>query len=130
MKCRSCSVEIEFVKTSKGRNAPVEGPVIRVRRNADGKTTVIDLDGEAVRGDQVPDDGTNDLSGDEVLGRVSHFATCPNANQHRRARSCKAIGVEREEKWCEAAAKRLAQESLFTARAKPAEQVALFGGTK
>jgi DNA modification methylase len=39
----------------------------------------------------------------------------------------RAIGVEREEKWCEAAVRRLAQETLVSARAKPAEQGVMFG---
>lgn len=55
-KCRSCGAEIEFVRLSSGKWNPV-----------DPKRLTIVTDAGLV-----------------VSGRVSHFATCPNADQHRR----------------------------------------------
>ncbi len=54
--CRSCGAEIEWLRTKEGKNTPVDAkPVFIETRN-----------------------------GDPIEGYRSHFATCPNADQHRR----------------------------------------------
>jgi len=73
-RCRSCPAEIEWVLTEQGRRMPID-----VETRADGNLIVT---GEAIdRGRMVPtvryvEAGEGD--------RVSHFATCPNAKEHRR----------------------------------------------
>lgn len=54
-RCRSCSAEIVWLKTSNGRNMPADADTVPA-----GATV---FDGSA--------------------GMVSHFATCPNASKHR-----------------------------------------------
>lgn len=57
MKCRGCGAPMEWVKSTTGRNIPV-----------DPKRVTVVLD-----------------DGQVVTGRVSHFATCPKAGEFRRA---------------------------------------------
>lgn len=54
-RCRSCRSMIIWFRTASGKNMPVDADTVR------------------------PDDDALDLS-----RHVSHFATCPQANQHRR----------------------------------------------
>jgi hypothetical protein len=63
-KCRSCGAYIVWLKTKAGKNMPVD---------ADSLDDV-DLEAEA---------GEMPLF-DPSAGHISHFATCPNADQHRR----------------------------------------------
>lgn len=75
MKQCSCGQNIEFVRLSSGRTAPVE---------ADGYVTVVTDAGETVR------------------GRVAHFTTCPDAGAFRRDRIRQAergAGPEQKPAW-------------------------------
>lgn len=75
--CRSCRAAITWCRTEKGRKMPVDalpapatvhaGFVLRDQTSPDGPLAI-----SATR-DQLP--------GEELY--VSHFATCPNADQHR-----------------------------------------------
>ena len=56
-KCRSCDEYIVWVKTQAGKNMPVDADSF--------------------------DEG-DELVYDAERGHISHFATCPNADQHRR----------------------------------------------
>lgn len=56
-KCKSCGAQIEWVKTkTRGSSMPVDPKYVVVVTN----------------------------EGQIVKGRISHFATCPNADQHRK----------------------------------------------
>jgi hypothetical protein len=57
VRCRSCHAKIIWFKTEAGKNMPVDADTVEA------------------------EDDELDLS-----RHVSHFATCPNANQHRKAR--------------------------------------------
>lgn len=57
--CRSCQAEIVWIKTSSGKPMPCDPKLITV----------------------VTDEGVT------VKGRLSHFATCPNAGQHRKKKT-------------------------------------------
>lgn len=62
-KCKSCKTAILWVITPKGKKIPVDAKKTRVCQ-------LIDISGE--------------LKIEEVHeGHVSHWATCPNAGQHR-----------------------------------------------
>lgn len=63
--CGSCGAPLEWAKTLRGRSIPVDPETVE-----SGNLRVVD--GIAYFG--------SPGSGD----RVSHFATCPNADQHRR----------------------------------------------
>lgn len=81
--CKSCGAAIEWVKTKGNKPMPLDPERVRIRRSAGGNVLVVTDAGEVVRG--VPaEEGSLGL--DEVSGRVSHFATCPAANAHRRGK--------------------------------------------
>ena len=56
-RCKSCNREIVWIKMKSGKAMPVDVPAL----------TVITEDGDTIK------------------AYTSHFATCPNANQHRKA---------------------------------------------
>ena len=64
--CRSCGAEIEWAKTAAGKRIPLDAE------------SVIEGNIELSEGGMVR--VVRNGSGD----RVSHFATCPNAKEHRR----------------------------------------------
>lgn len=74
--CRSCDQKIEWVKLKSGKNHPVDLDYI--------------AHDEARDGDRLVTDGGNiivvDLSNSfpNIKGRISHFATCPQADDWRR----------------------------------------------
>lgn len=56
VECKGCGFQIVWVKTKAGKNMPCDPELVKV----------------------VTEDG------DVVTGRVSHFATCPNADDFRK----------------------------------------------
>ena len=82
VQCRSCGAEIIWIKMASGKNMPVDAKPISYSENlhpsAKGKDilTLVTEHGSIVR-------TVFDPGGDKV-GYTSHFATCPNANQHRK----------------------------------------------
>lgn len=67
--CRSCRAKIIWMKTVNGKNIPVDAP-------QDNDVFIDALDRAAGRA----------LEGDifDSKKHISHFATCPNSNQHRK----------------------------------------------
>ena len=78
-KCRSCGAEIKFIRLkNSGKWNPVD-PIKRTIKKDYGTEVLITDDGEVIRGAFASmEDGANGS------GYISHFATCPNANYHRR----------------------------------------------
>jgi hypothetical protein len=66
--CRSCDAPIDWAFTEKGKRIPLD----RTTTSSMVANIVLDPDGTA----RVVAAGTGE--------RISHFATCPNAGQHRR----------------------------------------------
>ena len=78
-KCRSCGAEIIFIQMKSGKWNPVD-PQIRTIRKDGGKEVLITKSGELIQGTFASvEDGANGS------GYISHFATCPNADQHRKS---------------------------------------------
>ena len=81
-RCASCSAEIVWCRTKTGRRIPVNVDPVLV-----GNITVDDYGGltELIGGSEPPITvhwaSTGSLDGRPRY--VSHFATCPNADQHR-----------------------------------------------
>ena len=75
--CRACGTEIAFIKTVKGKTMPVDVEAIRFSPG-DGPETFVTVDGRVVR-------GARRKNGAET-GFVSHFATCPAADEMRKGR--------------------------------------------
>ena len=92
--CRACGAEISFIKTVKGKTMPVDPeavsftPIESRARTADagvsrtahemGPETFVTLDGRVVRGVR--------RKNGSAAGFVSHFATCPAADEMRKGR--------------------------------------------
>ena len=63
--CKSCKAEIKWIKTPAGKNHPVDAKPVQVWIKNEN--------------DLYPGDSFK-----PVTGYASHFATCPQASQHRR----------------------------------------------
>lgn len=91
-KCRSCQSPILWQVTKAGRAMPLDPAVVEVvpyeaelvdpEVHAQRLENVVVDGGEVVRGWRCPPELRTDLP--RVRGRISHFATCPNASGHRR----------------------------------------------
>lgn len=81
-RCKSCGAEIFWIKMTSGKSMPVDAAPISYSDNlhpsAKGENilTLVTEEGTIVR-------TVFDPAGDRT-GYTSHFATCPNANAHRR----------------------------------------------
>ena len=76
-KCKSCKADIIWIQMNEGKMMPCDPKPISYRLNIHaGKLRLITPDGKVARGDFDP--------GSDKVGYTSHFATCPNANQHRK----------------------------------------------
>ncbi len=63
-KCKSCGADIQWLKTRKGKNIPVNIPPFEDGESAhEAITTAIEFNPDYM---------------------IAHFATCPNANKHRK----------------------------------------------
>lgn len=72
-KCRSCKASIYWGVTKSGANMPVDVKMVK-------EGTRFEMD-ESVNPPHLRTIKNADL---DQPGHASHFATCPNANQHRR----------------------------------------------
>ncbi len=76
-RCKSCGAEIVFIGTASGKQMPVNAKPIKFFADKDkGNELFVTGSGATVKGYRASD-------GDRT-GYISHFATCPNANTHRR----------------------------------------------
>jgi hypothetical protein len=78
--CKSCGAEIVWTRTENGNPMPLDPGEFPVVENPQGAVLAVTDKGKVIHGDRVSDSCESGY----VLGRISHFATCPNANQHRR----------------------------------------------
>lgn len=78
-RCKSCGAEIFWIKTRAGKAMPCDRERVPYWATPGGNKVIITPGGEAVR---------CELEGDPMkvtgCGYISHFATCPQANEHRR----------------------------------------------
>lgn len=77
-RCRSCHAPIRWRVTSAGKRLPVDLGTLHISPSPEGSTVLVTEDGEVVRGHRLehPTPGA-------VAGSLAHFATCPQASQHR-----------------------------------------------
>lgn len=81
--CRSCGAEIRWIKTRNGKNMPVDPEEYYVLEGAVTENrqaiTFVSGDGRIIRGVTVrPENPLGEIC------YISHFATCPYADQHRK----------------------------------------------
>lgn len=82
--CRSCYAEIIWLDTEKGNKMPVNPEVVKIIVASNGNTTIVTSLGKIIKGFRIDTDQVLLFEEVTALGYVSHFATCPNALQHRR----------------------------------------------
>lgn len=75
--CRSCGAAIVFVESKAGKHIPCDPEVVTADECDVGDKLVTEY-GEVIR---VTGNRDDDFG---LYGRISHFATCPNASEHRR----------------------------------------------
>lgn len=80
-KCRACGAEIGFIKTIAGKTVPVDANSLNFLPDPDGKELFVLVDGRTQRGTRV-----NEESNSSLIGFISHFATCPEADKFRKPR--------------------------------------------
>ena len=78
-KCKSCGQRIIFVRMRSGRSMPVNEQLVNYKLEDKGKDKIVTPEGEVVS-------CISGVNADEAngYGYVSHFATCPNAQKHRK----------------------------------------------
>ena len=84
--CKSCGAKIVWIKTQNGRSMPCNAEQVEYQKNYRGSALIVTKDGEVVRGNIVKGGGSALTPIVDGTGYVSHFATCPNADKHRRTR--------------------------------------------
>lgn len=78
--CSSCGASIKWIKTSSGKMMPVNAARVPFRRDPRGGSYVYNMTGELMKGFILQPPVDPDRT---IYGYVSHFATCPYAQQHR-----------------------------------------------
>lgn len=84
--CKSCGAKIVWIKTQNGRSMPCDEEQVEYQKNYRGSALIVTKDGEVVRGNIVKGGGSALVPIVDGIGYVSHFATYPNADKHRRTR--------------------------------------------
>lgn len=75
-KCRGCTQDIKWIKSVKsGKSIPCDPVLIRVTQEQAGNITIVMPDGSVVKRNKVGDEGY-----------ISHFVTCPKAQDFRKVK--------------------------------------------
>ena len=77
-KCKSCGRRVLWIKTAAGKNMPVDPHFVNYRKVHGGKERIVLPNGEVVAGERC------DAQEADGYGYISHFATCPDAEKHRK----------------------------------------------
>lgn len=78
-KCRSCGGKILWIRMKSGKAMPVDDKIVNYRTDPQGKDRIVTPGGDVVA--CVAGVKVDEATG---FGYTSHFATCPNADSHRR----------------------------------------------
>ena len=78
-KCKSCGQRIRFVRMRSGKSMPVNEQLVNYKLEDKGKDKIV-----TPKGDVVSCISGVDVSEADGYGYISHFATCPNAQKHRK----------------------------------------------
>ena len=79
MKCRSCGAEIVWIRMLSGKKMPCNAELLRYFAGEDEDGHFCSF----ITPSGTVEHGVPDRYGDRI-GYMSHFATCPNADRHRR----------------------------------------------
>lgn len=80
--CSSCGAPIDWIHTTDGKAMPVDAGEFAFVVDPRGDKTAVLADGSVAKGRIVSE--SNSSAGQWIYARTSHFATCPNASEHRR----------------------------------------------
>ena len=80
-KCRSCGAAIEWITMPSGKKMPLDLSEIPFVPAEGGRYLAITPEGEIIRGWTCSESYEDERW---VYARISHFATCPNAQAHRK----------------------------------------------
>ena len=79
-RCRACGAEIKWIRLPSGKKMPCNTGVVLFRADASAAESFVTEKGAIVRGTPVADGETGHV------GYISHFTTCPQADEFRRGR--------------------------------------------
>lgn len=80
-KCKACQADIRWIRSKAGKSMPVDPSEFPVVPDDDGNVWAVTDDGEVFRGRTCSESYEAERW---VYAMVSHFATCPNADQFRK----------------------------------------------
>ena len=82
--CRGCGARIEWIRTTAGKNMPVDPePVFIIE--GEGKDRFVTDEGAVIVGRRVrPEEAPRTFPTDFPVGFVPHWKTCPNAGDFRK----------------------------------------------
>lgn len=84
-KCKSCGTSITWIKTQNERSMPCDVHAVDYQENYKGNATIVTDGGRVLRANIIKNANSSPLTPIiDGKGYVSHFATYPYANQHRR----------------------------------------------
>ena len=77
-KCKSCGAPVVWRETPRGKWLPLDEGMIPYKADTKGTDVLVNDSGEVIRC-RLSFDGAPD-----GMARMPHWATCPNADKHRR----------------------------------------------
>ena len=86
--CRACNREIMFIETALYKKIPVDAEPVWVRPDEKAAKSYVLPNGSIIKGEAVGD-AFDDETAELKLAYISHFATCPCADQFRKPRARK-----------------------------------------
>ena len=87
--CRACKAPIIFIKTTAGKTMPCDAEAIPFYAGADGAhgiETFVTPDGQIKRGYRYGSISELGKTENQLVGYISHFATCTNPDFFRKPR--------------------------------------------
>ena len=84
-RCKSCGKEIKWMRTVGGKSIPCDPEPVYYRFRLGAKERIVTPNGEVLPCVLLNAE-TDDLTDADGWGYVSHFATCPKADKHRKER--------------------------------------------
>ena len=85
-KCKFCGAPIVWLKTQNGRPMPCNADAVKYQENYKGKDVIVLSDGKVIKATVVHPNGGGLTPIVDGKGYISHFATCPHANEARTPR--------------------------------------------
>lgn len=82
-KCKFCGAPIVWIKTQNGRSMPCNAEAVEYQDNRVGKDIVVTPEGKVIKVMVITPTNNGLIPIVDGKGYISHFATCPSANEAR-----------------------------------------------